>query len=60
MKYVFANLKNGQISDGYVVIQVVNHEAVIDAADYAAILLAEKNGGELVVKKAEAKKGDTK
>ena len=55
MKYHFKDVQNGQIADAYTVIQITNHEAVIDAGDYTSILLAEKHGGELVVKKAEKK-----
>lgn len=54
MKYHFRNIENGQIADAYTVIQITNHEAIVDAGDYPAILLAEKNGGEMVLKKAKA------
>ena len=61
MKYHFPNIENGQIAEGYTVIDINNHEAEIGNDDTEAILLAEKNGGELVAKKAEAKaKADTK
>lgn len=51
-KYVFKTIQNGQISDGYTVIQISNGEAEIANDDAAAILLAEKHGGELAPKKS--------
>lgn len=51
VKYFFKNIANGQICEGHIVIQIVNHEAVI--SDEAEMLLAEKNGGELAPKKAK-------
>jgi hypothetical protein len=47
MKYHFKHIENGQLTDGYTAIQITGHEAEIDPADTEAILLAEKNGGEL-------------
>lgn len=55
MKYFFRDIKNGQIADAYTIIQITNHEAVVDSGDYAALLLAEKHGGEMALKKAEVK-----
>jgi hypothetical protein len=51
MKYRF-EIENGQITDGYTVIQIINHEAEI--GDEAEILLAEKHGGELAAQIGEA------
>jgi len=58
MKYHFADIENGQIKKGYTTLQIENHTVEVDPADTEAILLAEKHGGELVVKeevKARAK-----
>jgi len=58
MKYHFTNIENGQIKRGYTTLQIENHVVEVDPADTEAILLAEKHGGELVVKeevKARAK-----
>lgn len=51
-KYTFKNIQNGQITDGYTVIQIENGAADIANDDAAAILLAEKHGGELAAKPA--------
>lgn len=45
MRYRFNEIENGTIEEGYTSIQIINHEAEI--TDEAAILLAEKHGGEL-------------
>lgn len=49
-KYFFKNIQNGQITDGYTVIQIEDGTADIANDDAAAILLAEKRGGELAAK----------
>jgi len=58
MKYHFEDIENGQITEGYNTITIVNHEAEIK--DEAKILLAEKHGGELASSKAKSKPVDTK
>jgi hypothetical protein len=60
MKYHFKNIKNGQIGSGYTVIQITDNKAEIDPADTEAILLAEKNGGELVPKVMKTAEGEPK
>lgn len=50
MKYHFEAIENGQITEGYVTLQITNHEAEVDPANAEAILLAEKHGGELVTR----------
>ncbi len=54
MIYHFKQIENGQITDGYTVIQINKYEAEI--TDEAAILLAEKHGGELIPVEAPARK----
>lgn len=48
IRYRFENLQNGQLTEGYIVIDINDYEAEVDAADTEAILLAEKHGGEIV------------
>lgn len=47
IKYHFKDIENGQIAEGYTVLQIANHEAEVSAADEQAMLLAEKHGGEM-------------
>jgi len=51
MKYHFTNIENGQIAEGYVVIDINGHEAEVGNDDAPAILLAEKHGGEILISK---------
>ena len=51
MKYHFADIENGQIKKGYTTLQIENHTVEVNPADTEAILLAEKNGGELALPK---------
>lgn len=53
VKYHFKDIENGQIAEGYTVLQIVNHEAEVSAADTEAMLLAEKYGGELVTQQGK-------
>lgn len=55
MKYHFEHIENGQIAEGYAVINISGHEAEIANDDVEAILLAEKHGGELAVKAKQPK-----
>ena len=48
MIYHFKHIENGQIAEGYTVLDINDHEAEVANDDGPAILLAEKNGGELV------------
>lgn len=48
MKYRFEMIEHGQISEGYTILQIEHHEVEIDNGDVEKILLAEKNGGQLV------------
>lgn len=54
MKYRFNEIENGTIEEGYTSIQIVNHKAEI--VDEAAILLAEKHGGELALPETPKRK----
>jgi hypothetical protein len=54
MRYYFKDIENGQICEGYTVIDIADHEAEI--TDEVAILLAEKNGGELAESQAATKR----
>jgi hypothetical protein len=47
VKYHFKDIENGQIAEGYTIIQIVDNEAEVSAADEQAMMLAEKSGGEL-------------
>ena len=53
MIYHFKHIENGQITEGYVVIDINDRQAEIDNGDGPAILLAEKNGGELVAQQGK-------
>lgn len=47
VKYHFKEIENGQIAEGYTILQINNHEAEVSAADEQAMMLAEKHGGQL-------------
>jgi len=49
MIYHFKHIENGQIAEGYTVLDINDHEAEAANDDAEAILLAEKNGGELAL-----------
>ena len=53
MIYHFKHIENGQIAEGYTVLDINDHEAEVANDDGPAILLAEKNGGELVAQQGK-------
>jgi hypothetical protein len=48
MIYHFELIENGQIAEGYTILDINDHQAEISNDDAPALLLAEKHGGELL------------
>ncbi len=56
--YHFESIENGQLSEGYCVVTIQNHKALIAAGDKAGAALAEKYGG--IVEKGDVSQKESK